>query len=175
MGNNSISMRLLRLRPVFAFLLVNTGFAISMVVRGSGASDASGFTASFIAAVVLIGWPAIIVEGLSTIRPDVGHPARVWLAFLCTLVVQAVLIPLLMNATGDYWYWNVIAAVTWLLGFFAPLYVIWSASNLLITLEEHHPASVNQSIGTFLMLFFLPVGVFFLQKRVRRLLPDRQA
>lgn len=162
--------KLLRLRPVLAFLVVNSGFAISTAMRGLGTSEVSSITASFIAALVLVGWSAMIVDRLSRTFEAVGHPARVWLAFLCTLAAHVILFPILTNSSADSWYWGAMAAVTWSLGFFGPLYVIWSASSLLVTIEERRPASIDRSIGTFLMLFFLPVGVLFVQKRVRRLM-----
>ena len=54
------------------------------------------------------------------------------------------------------------------LGYFVS---IWSAANALMRFENREePAGTARTFGTFLLEFYLPIGIWFLHPRIKRLL-----
>lgn len=47
------------------------------------------------------------------------------------------------------------------------LYLMWSASHSLVTQEIGRPAKFHETVGTFILLMLLPIGMFFLKDRIR--------
>jgi len=61
------------------------------------------------------------------------------------------------------------SARNWLAGFCSPLYIMWAAARGLVRAEAGQAVPLIRVIGTFFMFAFLPFGIYFLQRRVRRL------
>ena len=56
----------------------------------------------------------------------------------------------------------------WVLGFLAPLYVIWSASRSLVLIESGMKAAMFDRVIAFLLFIIsIPIGIFFLNPRIR--------
>ena len=62
-----------------------------------------------------------------------------------------------------------VALLAWGLGFLGPLYIFWTAARVLVEMEEQSRVSVDRTVGTFLLFFFLPIGILFLQRRIQRM------
>ena len=54
-------------------------------------------------------------------------------------------------------------------GLGGPLYIMWTAARGLVYAEYRRAVAFNRVVGTFVMFFFLPVTIYFLQRRVCRL------
>ena len=50
------------------------------------------------------------------------------------------------------------------------IYSFYFVSKLLVTAEEKKPIKLNRCIGTFLLFWFFPLGVWFIHRRLRKVL-----
>jgi hypothetical protein len=57
----------------------------------------------------------------------------------------------------------------WVLAVAATFYLLWFGANTLVAAEQNCPVRLDQYLGTFLEFLLLPIGVLFLQRRVRAL------
>lgn len=60
--------------------------------------------------------------------------------------------------------------VLWMFGVAAPLYILWIAARSLVSAEEGRRLTWDRNVGTFFLFYFLALGIFFIQMRLRRLL-----
>lgn len=49
------------------------------------------------------------------------------------------------------------------------LYLMWSASHCLVTREIGRSAKFHEAVGAFILLMLLPIGMFFLKGRIRKI------
>ena len=55
----------------------------------------------------------------------------------------------------------------------AQIYVFWTASRALVEAEEGKSVRFETIVGTLLLFFMFIFGLFFIQRRLRRLFPDQ--
>ncbi|MDE0001255.1 MAG: hypothetical protein OXQ29_00990 [Rhodospirillaceae bacterium] len=167
---------LLRLRPASAFLLLNGCAVCGGIIYVLLIPPA---VYAFFLVVLLVFppyylWPAVIATGLAK-RP--GGPgsvkaSRIWTAGICAPVLGALPVPLLIGIGVEV---GTLAAspllsVLVLLAFFCVLYAFWKTARALVEAEENKRVPFNRIVGTFFQFYFLPIGVFFLQRRVQAVL-----
>ena len=60
--------------------------------------------------------------------------------------------------------------VVWPFVVAAPLYVCWVAARSLVSAEEGRRLTWDRNVGTFFLFYLFPIGILFIQMRLRRLL-----
>ena len=60
-------------------------------------------------------------------------------------------------------------------GALAPIYILWFGANRLAAAELRRSVRLDHYLGALLLFAFLPIGSFFLQRRLNRLLPYLEA
>lgn len=128
--------------------------------------------------LILIGYPLVIAFGLhKTFGKLTGFNGKFLFA---ALICVAVGYPILFFAENRISLGNpeaeLVVSLLTLPVLSSALYIFWVAARALVYSEEGHRVFFNRVIGTFLMFFALPLGVFFLQRRLRRLMSrERQS
>ena len=169
-----LPLKLASLRPVPALVLVGSSFTTALVI--TDLIDPNALTVAFrtVAISPMLAWPCIVASGLrerfgSDTRANLGHW---WTVCGAVFVDHAVFVPVLMNMPNDEFLFFPLVFLCWMVGFFGPIYLMWNCARLLVEVEEGKRVSIDRIIGTFFAFFFLIIGVFFLQKRIRRVLYD---
>lgn len=174
--------RIARLHPALALLLVVGGFVLARIVGIAAAmlfepdafapaSILSVLVGTVIAIVIFIGYPvAVAVHVLRTHGAVTGvRPARMAAALLVMLPAFVLALAFFAEpgrpGTASAITVN-IAVLAWLGGVF---YILWTAARGLVQAEDGRAVAFNRVIGTFFLFWFLPLGIYFLQRRVRRL------
>ena len=161
---------LLRIPSVLTGLGVWLLLYAASAVQGLAVSLSARVAATVILVLVVVGWPTLIVCSLSSLANGLVRVPFVLAAFLATLFFHGVVNPGVMVLSDGSRAWDVGLAVIGIpFGLIAPVYVLWSASRLLVSVEEGAAVGWDRCVGTFLLFFFLPIGVFFLQRRVLRI------
>lgn len=151
------------------------GFVLSQYFRPDVfPPDTRMFTAAkmSIGLPILLGYPLIITSELYKTFGKITAFNRKFL--LATLVCVTVGYPILFFTENSISPQNpgieLVVSPLILLTLVSALYIFWVAARALVFSEAGHRVSFNRVIGTFLMFFALPLGVFFLQHRLRRLM-----
>jgi hypothetical protein len=148
--------RLLRLQPFQAGIIVGSLVLIGVTLQGLTSSQAVWVSANVILVLVVVGWPTLLVNSLSSQAGDRSHPSLVRTAFAGTLIFHGVIVPVLMLANPSAAALDTLAVLLGIpLGLFAPLYVFWAAARLLEELEGGATVAWERCVGTFLLLLFL--------------------
>ena len=166
-------------RSVFAFLLVGGALATTILLAGlarlSISEDpARGYAWSVtgaIFALVYLGWPlfsGIAVERRTGLR---GSRARViaFIAYPHVIALYLLFVPLTREFHANPIYMTFM--VCWLFsGMVATIYILRFGAMTLVAAERGQPVRIDHYLGTFLLFYVLPIGVLFLQRRLRKLL-----
>lgn len=167
---------LLRLRPARAFLLLNgwpVGGLIIYVLLLPPTLYAF-FVVVVLAFAPLYLWPAVIATGLAKRPWRAGsvEASRIWTAGMGALVLISLPVPLLLGTGLDIETLEAtqIMSILVFLASFCVLYAFWKTARALVEAEEQKRVPINRVVGTFLQFHFLPIGVIFLQRRVRAVL-----
>ena len=160
------------LHPLLAFALLIVGIAMAGLVGSLVPPDASFGAANAVFVFFLTGWPTLVSLHLSRVF---GGAARVnstlvIASFAYVVVANFFVVSILNNLPSGSWPLTLVSAVAWGLGLLCPLYMMWSAARALTSVEEGKQVPANRYIGTFALFFFLPVGIFFIQQRLRKVL-----
>ena len=177
-----------RLHPLLALLTLVGGIVLGRLIGIAAAlliepdvlapaSMLSIAVGTVVMAALFIGYPvAIAVHVLRTRGPVTGvRPARMAGSLLVMLpaFVTAMAFFAAPGASGTGFAVAVnVAVLAWLAGLF---YILWTAARGLVQAEDGRAVAPSRVIGTFLMFYFLPFGIYFLQRRVRRLEAGGQA
>ncbi len=181
-SGNGIVGWVARLHPLLALLVLIggivlgriAGIAAAMLIEPDAFAPASMLSiavGTVVMAVLFIGYPvAIGVHVLRTRGPVTGvRPARMAVSLLVMLPAFVIAMAFFASpgphGTGSAIAVNV-AILAWLAGAF---YILWTAARGLVHAEDGRAVALNRVIGTFFMFYFLPLGIYFLQRRVRRL------
>lgn len=167
---------LLRLRPASAFLLLN-GWALGGAFIHVLLIPPTVY-AFFLVVVFLFSpfylWPAVIATGLSKRPwgPGSIEASRIWTAGLCALVLIALPVPMLLGTGLDIETLEAtrIMSILVFMACFCVIYAFWKTARALVEAEEKKRVPINRVVGTFFQFHFLPIGVIFLQRRVRAVL-----
>ena len=166
--------RLIALSPAVAFVLINSGLVIGSAIwirAMAGPTQSVLFVFSrLVSALFFLGWPTLVAVFLLRhygIGSD-GGLRLVLLAFVGALVAHGCVWLLWVIPDGDP-VWVALATVTWILGFMGPIYLLIYASRALVMAETGKPVPLDRWLGTLLLFLCLPIGVIFIQRRVRKI------
>jgi hypothetical protein len=73
-------------------------------------------------------------------------------------------------AGGEEIHFNGIAAIPFFYLFFALFYYFSFPGRTMRTIENGKETGLSESIGDFFLTFFLPLGIWFLQPRINRII-----
>lgn len=165
-----------RLSPIGAFFITNFGFAVSayLLVMAMARPTPNPLNAlsSVIAMIFFLGWPTIVALTLRKNAAHLGVNSKklVLSVFVGALVAHGVLVQLLWAQPSSDESFTALATVTWILGFIGPLYLMGVASSSLAGFDKTRSATIETWIGTFILFACLPIGVIFIQRRLRKLI-----
>ena len=146
--------RLLRISPLCAATAVNSLFLVILVVQGYASSPLVIVGANAIFAVVLLGWPVMLIIGLS--GKDQSATWLIRVAFIGAIAFHALVVPLLVVVGSEQVAVDTLGMILGIpLGLLGPLYIMWSAARFLVTYEENAAVSWDRYIGTFLLFLQL--------------------
>lgn len=171
MPTGNILERVIGLRPFTAFLAINVGVIAHASLTSFGYSNPAYWGLVVLPAMPVFAWPCIAVSDLrdrygTAVR---AQPNRLWAALAGVFVAHSCLVPILAMLPRDNVVFFAVALLAWGLGFLGPLYIFWTAARVLVEMEEQSRVSVDRTVGTFLLFFFLPIGILFLQRRIQRM------
>lgn len=163
---------LARLGPVPAFALVVGGLGLAGLA-GAVIDDRLSYSAmNSIAAMVYLGWPYLI--GMTvTKRAEGWHVARTMaslsMVYVLAFHVLAGIFPIEDLRGQAPIQWGVFL-IAWLLAMAGTFDLLWFGASALVAVEEGKRIRLDHCIGTLLQFLFLPIGILFLQGRVKSLL-----
>lgn len=165
--------RVIGLKPVPGFLVVVAGLLIAGLLGALVPERFSLGVMNATAAIVYLGWPFLVGTAAEKRagRRRGRASALALISFPYVVLFHVVAGVLLMDGidqlTGPTW-----AAFLgfWVLAVVATFYLLWFGARTLVAAEERRPVRFGQYLGTLLEFLLLPIGVLFLQNRVRALL-----
>lgn len=183
-----ITDRLARLHPLLALVAFFGVVAVAEVAGFSAAEffEPTGFhprsliyvtVTTAVGMLYYLGYPVAVGIHVLKARGPVTQviPARVTTAVLVMPVAYTVgMVNTAWHVPSGSGSGIIMGGVVfaWLAG---ALYILWTAARGLVQAEEGRVVAFNRMIGTFLMFYFLPLGIYFLQRRVRCLEVGRTA
>lgn len=187
---------IVHMRPLWALVLVTGSFVMSYVVVGvvlyATVGTAEPFEPSDVEllqqrlellinrltlpfAVLWLGWPVAISLYLNRTYGAVARvkPRAVILCYVGFLAAILVVLGYFVPVEQDAAFPAPLAVLLWIFAFFCPLYLMWSAARALVFVEEGREVGIDRRIGTFFLFYFLPLGIYFVQRRLQRMLNPR--
>lgn len=154
---------------VFSILLVGI-ILFNLTIEGNPLAT---MIVEMLGLVVYTLWTVIVGNELNQLLPkkiEVNFNFFLMNIFICLGTMITVLI--LSNGEGmtfSGWY-----AIPVLYVFFAYLYCLAFPMKLLNSIETGKEASLGEYIGDFFLVLFLPIGIWFLQPRINKIVADRK-
>ncbi len=172
--------RIAALRPVLALVLLISalisaeilGFAVAWLVESRAnllPSRAQMSVSTAIGLLIYLGYPTAISVYLFR---TLGSVVNVKFGLLTTALAVTFAGHMILAIIG-HWMPQGGSRIMLLANFVTPLtliatlYILWTAARALVYAEEAHKTSFNRVIGTFFMFLLLPLGIFFLARRVK--------
>ena len=177
-----------RLHPALALLVVIggivlgriAGIAVAILIEPDAfapTSILSVIIGAAVMAVFVIGYPAAIAIHLLRTHGPVTQVGPMGIAKALLVMVPAFVIAAVgffePGPGGPLAGILQIGAI--LAGLAGVVHILWTAARGLVQAEDGRAVAFNRVIGTFFMFYFLPFGIYFLQRRVRRLEAGGQA
>lgn len=163
---------LLRLHPLLPFLLVVVlGLSFLPLVR-LGPFEITFPLAMAAFALVFFGYMVLVALGLATLLPERVRVKRLRLlgVFAFAVVIDFFALRIFQFLVEGDPVERGFLMILWMLGVAAPFYICGVASRSLVMAEHGPQFSRGRGIGTFFLFYFLPIGIIFIQTRLRRLL-----
>jgi hypothetical protein len=151
------------LLTMVALLLLN--FSIRNVPAATAALSVLG-------AVMYYGWFAVLGNTLVDWLPRGTDYSRTWF-LLDVFVVLAALCLMAVLLDGHGYSATGLAALPWFYLTFAFFHVFWFPAVALVSIEKERRPEFGFYFGTFLLLLFWPLGLWFVQPRLNRLAAER--
>ncbi len=164
--------RIVELHPILALAVVLGGITLTVALTLVAPAPAQAGILALGLVVFVLGWPFLVslyLEGAfgGVTGVDRALVTTCYAGALLLIPTALVVVEILSGAA-----WTLIFLLAWCLGLLAAGYVMWSASRALTFAEEGRRLLPDRYVQTFLMWPFLPVTVWFIQSRVRKLLAE---
>ena len=163
---------IVELHPVLVSLVMLGGLGVTLALAWILPAGAGGPVLVLGLVVFAIGWPFLVALHLEETFGAATEVNR-WLVTACYLAAL-VLLPLalviieIFTGLG----WSLVFLLAWGGGCVAVGYLLWTATQALVFIEERRWVAPEQRVPTFLMMFVLPVTVPYLQYRLVRALRE---
>jgi len=178
-----LAHRVLSLHPavvtiLFLALFIGAGVAVNIYQFGSAVSSLI-FSVAMLAmlAPVMLWHYSLYRVASDRNAQSVGHTGRRGFLFLLAIVgtcVFLILFPIqLLPAPTDPAYRVIAAAVpiSMLVGNLSYFASIWAAANALTRFDDRQKsAEFHKTLGTFILELYLPIGIWVIYPRIKRLL-----
>lgn len=166
---------MLRAKHWQIFLLLLTPHFLSWYTTDTTTDRMLGLLSVFL----LIAWLVMQSNELLALRPKQEGYSSVWLLADAFLVLAAWGYSVVSEDQDFYlsttsWHVNGTAGWLFLYVLFAYLHVHWFPASLLQTVEKGQRPDTRKTVLWFLLYFFWPVGVWFIQPRLNRLLEEAE-
>jgi len=126
-----------------------------------------------IGAVIYSLWPILAGNELNQLLPR-----KVTVNFnfflINILISLGTFISILVLSNGEGMTFTGIYAIPMLYVFFAILYCLAFPAKLLNCIEAGKEVSVGQYLGDFFLVLFLPIGIWFLQPRINKVVENQK-
>ncbi|RTQ49519.1 hypothetical protein EJV47_11870 [Hymenobacter gummosus] len=125
-------------------------------------------------AVIYYGWFAVIGNTLADWLPRGADYSRTWFLLDAFLVLAALCLTGVMFESRSYTATGVAALPGFYL-LFAFFHVFWFPAVVLVAIEKQRRPEFGFYFGTFLLMLFWPIGLWFVQPRLNRIAAERFA
>ncbi|NBW38952.1 MAG: hypothetical protein EBR30_28835 [Cytophagia bacterium] len=125
-------------------------------------------TLNAVGTLIYFLWPILVGHELQNYLPrkiELNYTFFMINGFLIVLAITAGAI----IYEGEAWHFEGIAALPIFYILFAVFYVFSFPGRTLLSIENKKEAALSESIGEFFLTFFLPIGIWFLQPRLNRI------
>ena len=162
---------LLHLKSLDVFLIL----VIGGLFRAFKFEDLPMLTAilSAIGMLFLGGWPVIIGHRLHHYFPGLNK-INYTLFTIASIIwlLLAVLVPFILAFTNQSFV-EIITIPGAIFSFLIVLFCAIFTTNLIESVEAKKPLDLSESLGSLLLMLFLPLGVFFFQPMIRKAMGNR--
>ena len=154
---------------VFLILIVGSVLC-NLTIEGD---QLSTMIVEIVGVVVYSLWPIIVGNELNQLLPKKIEVNFSF--FLINIFISlGTMITVLILSSGEGMTFSGLYAIPLLYVFFAYLYCLAFPVKLLNSIETGKEASSGQYIGDFFLVLFLPIGIWFLQPRINKIVADRK-
>jgi acyl-CoA synthetase (AMP-forming)/AMP-acid ligase II len=160
------------LHPALVTLAMLGGLGVTLTLAWVLPNGAGGPVFVLGLIVFAIGWPFLLALHLEETFGAFTEVNR-WLVTACYLAAL-VLLPLalvIIELFTDLG-WSLLFLLAWAVGCVAVGYLLWTATQALVFVEERRWVAPEQRVPTFLMMFVLPATIPYLQHRLRTALSE---
>jgi hypothetical protein len=175
--------RVLSLHPVavtilFVLLFVGGGIAANIYPLGTAAASVLFSVSMLLLFAPVMLWHYSLYRAASDRNLEgVGHNGRRAFFFalsIAALSVHLVLYPLVMfSERADATYRMLVTVMTtaMVVGCLSSFAAIWAAANALTRFDDRSKSTeFHKTLGTFILEFYLPIGIWVIYPRIKRLL-----
>jgi len=159
---------ILELHPALVSLAMVGGLAATVALAWALPAGAGGAVFALGVVVFVLGWPFLTARYL---EEDFGEITEVnQLLVTASYIIGLVLLPAalavieLFTGLG----WALIFLLAWGVGCVAAGYLLWTANQALVFVEERRWVAPEQLVPSFLMMCVLPATIPYMQYRLRR-------
>lgn len=162
---------ILRLKHWQIFLvLVISGIMYNFTIEGD---QLSTMIIRIVGAIIYSLWPILTGNELNQFLPK-----KVTVNFnfflINILISLCTFISILVLSNGEGMTFTGIYAIPMFYVFFAILYCLAFPAKLLNCIETGKEVSMGQYLGDFFLVFFLPIGIWFLQPRINKVVENER-
>ena len=154
---------------IFIILLVGSGLYNFTIQGNTQLSMCFTIAGSIIYSL----WPMLVGNELNQLLPK-----RITLNFnfflINTFIWLVVFIGILVLSNGEGMSFTGLSALPMFYVFFAYYYFLAYPAKVLNSIEKGKEANLGQYIGDFFLILFLPIGIWFLQPRINRILENKK-
>jgi len=159
-------MKFLSLKHWQAFFIIIIGLFIQNLTITS--NPTASWICTIVGAVIYSSWPIVVGNELNYLLPK-----RVTLNFSFFLINVFIWLVVLIGAfvfvgEGETLTFTGLSALPFLYAFFAYFYCLAFPAKALKSIELNREANIGEYIGDFFLILFLPIGIWFLQPRLNK-------
>jgi len=153
---------LMKISPTAAVLLIGVWISIAVAVGSLAPERYSLAAAAGLIGLLYFGWPHLVATALAPPSRD-DKTGILTLAWVGAVVANVLAPTLTASAAAAHW----LSALVSLGGLACAVALMWTASIRMVAREERSHPRADRCVGTLLLFLFLPLGVAFLQRRIR--------
>lgn len=163
---------MLELHPVPVSLAMVGGLAATIALAWALPAGAGGAVFALGVVVFVLGWPLLTARHLEESFGEITDVNQ-WLvtaSYIGALILLPVALAIIELFTGLGW--SLVFLLAWGAGCVAAGYLLWTANQALVFVEERRWVAPEQLVPSFLMMCVLPVTIPYLQYRLRTALRE---
>ncbi len=167
---NALAQLAFQSSPLGAWLLLIGALVVAMFLGNILLSNDPIRGQQIGGAVVYLGWFAFFFYTHEPYAPGRSRMRHLIVAgYVISVVVHisfSMLFPIGSESESSP---VILTTALWLVGFAVPVSIIITSARLLVSMENAGQTELGRVIGTSLAMFFLPIGILLLQRRILEL------